>query len=175
MKKLIKILSLIVFICLIMSIHYSCQARYESGAGGVALPDLNEKKSELDTSILSSRFTSELKPDGTDGNAESFSTPFVELIQTVVNSVLGVVQIIGGVLMIVSIALYGIGMLISGNEHLAHTLGLESLASGPRGGGRRGPEVRFELLNFGRILIIGSVLLFSSATIVKFVFKIFNA
>lgn len=123
----------------------------------------------IDTSITSEGFIKSLNPNGLSGEAEEWSNPFVKFIHSVVNPILGFVQVIGGILTVISIALFGLGMLLSGNEHLAGELGLK--IGGAHGGG---PEAKLELLNFGRRLLIGAVLLLFSASIVKFVFYVFD-
>lgn len=150
MNKCIKIICLVFIISLIFNTHYSCFA--------------SNKDAEIDTSIMNDSFIKDLNPNGVSGAAEKISTPFVKIIHEVVSSVLGFVQLIGGILMVVSIAMFGLGLLLSGNQGLAGELGLRS----------GDPEARVELLNFGRRLLIGSVLLFSSSTLVKFVFNIFD-
>ena len=118
MKKCIKIISLVFIIsCLVFSSHYSCFAK--------------STEENIDTDITGNTFIEDLKPDNLNGAAEKLSTPFVDLIHNVVNPVLGVVQVIGGILTVVSIALFGLGMLLSGNEHLAGDLGLRMMG-GPR-------------------------------------------
>ncbi len=127
-----------------------------------------EEKTEIDTSITSDNFLNDFNPNGNDpekdktGNA--IARPFVSTITSIVNPILGVIQSIGGLLTIVSVAMFGFGMVLSGNGGLAQDLGLKL--------GR--PQLKVDLLNFGRTLLIGSVLLFSSATLVKFVFRIFT-
>ena len=151
MKKYLKIINFVLLLSLIISsTHYSIFA--DDGT--------------IDTSILGSNFVKELNPDGLDDDAEALTTPFVKFIHNVVNPILGFVQIIGGILTVVSIALFGFGMLLSGNSQLADEVGLRTLGGGPHGGR--------DLLIFGRTMLIGSVLLFFSASIVKFVFFVFN-
>lgn len=153
MSKYIKVISLLFMICLIFNINYSCFASNE--------------EANIDTSIISENFIKDLNPDEVSGAAESLSTPFVNLIQTVVNSILGFIQVIGGILMVVSVAMFGFGMVLSGNGNLAGELGIKI-----NGESKGGADARFELLSYGRRLLIGSILLFSSATLVKFVFNI---
>lgn len=135
MKKCIKIISLVFIISsLVFSSHYSCFAKQETITGedkGMKKQSTKSDPNEIDTNIIGDNFIKDLKPDNLDGPAEQLSTPFVELIQNVVNPVLGVVQVIGGILTVVSIALFGLGMLLSGNEHLAGDLGLRMMG-GPR-------------------------------------------
>lgn len=125
MKKCIKIISLVFIISsLVFSSHYSSFAASKN-----TTKKANDKT--IDTDITGNTFIEDLKPDNLKGTPEKLSTPFVNLIQNVVNPVLGVVQVIGGILTVVSIALFGLGMLLSGNEHLAGDLGLKMMG-GPR-------------------------------------------
>lgn len=159
MKKCLKIIILVLIFSFLISSQYSIFATDK------------DEEATIDTSITGDSFTKALNPDGISGTAEQLSNPFVKFIHQVVNPILGFIQIIGGILTVVSIALFGFGMLLTGNEHLSGELGLRMMG-GPHGGG--GPEAKLELLNFGRRLLIGAVLLFCSASIVKFVFYVFN-
>ena len=125
MKKCIKIISLVFIISsLVFSSHYSSFAESKNTT--------NKSDDEnIYTDITGNTFIEDLKPDNLNETPEKLSTPFVNLIQNVVNHVLGVVQVIGGILTVVSIALFGLGMLLSGNEHLAGDLGLRMMG-GPR-------------------------------------------
>ena len=162
--------------------HNSSSGQEHGGVGGSfdnssqkSTKEVSDSKKSDDeniyTDITGDNFIEDLKPDNLSGAAENLSSPFVKLIHDVVNPILGVVQVIGGILTVISVAMFGLGMLLSGNDHLAGDLGLRMMG-GP--GGKGGPEAKLELLNFGRTLLIGAVLLFCSATIVKFVFYIFN-
>lgn len=159
MKKCLKIIILVLIFSFLISSQYSIFATDK------------DEEATIDTSITGDSFTKALNPDGISGTAEQLSNPFVKFIHQVVNPILGFIQIIGGILTVVSIALFGFGMLLTGNEHLSGELGLRMMG-GLHGGG--GPEAKLELLNFGRRLLIGAVLLFCSASIVKFVFYVFN-
>ena len=159
MKKCLKIIILVLIFSFFISSQYSIFATDK------------DEEATIDTSITGDSFTKALNPDGISGTAEQLSNPFVKFIHQVVNPILGFIQIIGGILTVVSIALFGFGMLLTGNEHLSGELGLRMMG-GPHGGG--GPEAKLELLNFGRRLLIGAVLLFCSASIVIFVFYVFN-
>ena len=150
MKKILKII-IVIFSCLIIYINYPCLAENET--------------TTIDTDITSDQFIKDLDPNSVDGIAADLSNPFVSAIQKIINPILGFVQVIGGLLMVVYVAMYGFGMLVISNEPLAGELGINL---------KGGAKNKVELINFGRTLLIGSVLLFSSATIVKFVFKIFS-
>ena len=143
MKKCLKIIILVLIFSFFISSQYSIFATDK------------DEEATIDTSITGDSFTKALNPDGISGTAEQLSNPFVKFIHQVVNPILGFIQIIGGILTVVSIALFGFGMLLTGNEHLSGELGLRMMG-GPHGGG--GPEAKLELLNFGRRLLIGAVL-----------------
>ena len=71
---------------------------------------------------------------------------------------------------IISIAIFGFGLFLNGNDKLAMDLGFGIVRRHKAGG----PEAKMELLDFGRGIFIGSVLLFSGAAIVKIIFAVFN-
>lgn len=127
---------------------------------------------KIDTSITSdSNFANEFNPQNVeldDGSVTStIAKPVTNAVVSVVNIALGVIQTLGGLLMIVSIAIFGFYMVAMSHGPLAADLGI---------GGKRGNmgDSKVALLNFGRSLLIGSVLLFLSSTIVRFVFNIFT-
>lgn len=153
MKKRGIIISLIFIISIIFNLNYSCFA-----------------VDNIDTSILSNSFITNLNPEGMNDTAETLSTPFVNFIHRIVNPILGFVQIIGGILTIISIAIFGFGLFLNGNDKLAMDLGFGIVRRHKAGG----PEAKMELLDFGRGIFIGSVLLFSGAAIVKIIFAVFN-
>lgn len=164
MKKYIKIICLIILISLITSTHYSTFASYDIKiAKGGLLEESGEKT--IDTNITSDRFVDSLDPNSLNngGRGSKLSSPFVTFIQSIVNPILGFVQTIGGFLMIVALSMFGLGMLLSSNKALAEEFPISMT-----------PNNVQNLIKYGRQLLIGSVLLFFSATLVKFVFQIFN-
>ena len=116
----------------------------------------------IDTSITSDQFVSDLDPNKVSGEPKSMSTTVINFLQKIIKPVLGIIQAIGGFIMIVSLGIYGYGLLLSGNNGLAKDLGIKN------------PHNVAGIKNFGRSILIGSVLLFFSTIIVKFVFQIFN-
>lgn len=149
MEKSLKILCFIFLFSLILSTHYSVFA-----AG-------NNQKT-LDTSITTDNFTAGMDPDkvGEKSTSGQLASSFIIVIQGIVNSVLGILQVIGGFLMVVSFAIFGFGLIASGNNGWTESLGLHKT-----------PNQRENLLKFGRNLLIGSSLLFAGSTVVVFVFK----
>ena len=152
MKKCLKIISLVLLFNVIFSTYYSTLAK----GGGVEREDLRD----LDTSITSDGFISQMNPNNSDKSTDKIVNPVVKLVKTVINNLLQIIQIIGGFLIAVSFAIFGFGMLASGNSALAQDLGIMNK-----------PASKENLLKFGRGLLIGSTLLFASSTIVLFVYK----
>ena len=109
MKKILKII-IVIFSCLIIYINYPCLAENET--------------TTIDTDITSDQFIKDLDPNSVDGIAADLSNPFVSAIQKIINPILGFVQVIGGLLMVVSVAMYGFGMLVISNEPLAGEVGI---------------------------------------------------
>ncbi len=173
MKKIKVILISIIVCSFIINAHYSIFATNLQEDDILQITEINNvsKKNaqKIETDITSDKFIDDFDPEKmTTGDASyKLSTPFISTITNIVNPVLGIVQVIGGILMIVSIAIFGFGMILSGNEGLARDLAMNF-------GGVSGPEAKRKLLDFGRSLLVGSVLLFGSATLVQFVFKVFK-
>ena len=195
MKKYIKRMIFIFIIVLTTNLHYSCfaitnlendiqsnnnivQERVYTKVGDNKKKNNNkknnnkksDKKSDttetavqtIDTSITSDQFVSDLDPNKVSGEPKSMSTTVINFLQKIIKPVLGIIQAIGGFIMIVSLGIYGYGLLLSGNNGLAKDLGIKN------------PHNVAGIKNFGRSILIGSVLLFFSTMIVKFVFQIFN-
>lgn len=170
MKKIKKILIFTIVCSFIINAHYSIFAtNFQEDILKVTEINTISKKNaqKLETDITSDKFLNDFDPEKmtTGDNSYKLSTPFVNTITNIVNPVLGIVQAIGGILTIISIAIFGFGMILSGNEGLAKDLGMNF-------GGVSGPEAKRKLLDFGRSLMIGSILMFSSATLVQFVFRV---
>ena len=149
MEKSLKILCFIFLFSLILSTHYSVFA-----AGS--------NKNTLDTKITTNSFIDGMNPDkiGEKSTSGQLASSFIIVIQGIVNPVLGILQVIGGFLMVVSFAIFGFGLIASGNNGWSESLGLHKT-----------PNQKENLLKFGRNLLIGSSLLFAGSTVVVFVFK----
>ena len=114
--------------------------------------------------ITSDNFVDEFKPGKKDSaTTNNLSSPFINTIIQVVNPVLGIIQVIGGILSVVSIAFFGITMMLSSTD-IASAL-FDNIPS-------ETPEARVELLKFLKYVMIGTVLLTASATIAKVVFNV---
>ena len=149
MEKSLKIQCFIFLFSLILSTHYSVFA-----AGS--------NKNTLDTKITTNSFIDGMNPDkiGEKSTSGQLASSFIIVIQGIVNPVLGILQVIGGFLMVVSFAIFGFGLIASGNNGWSESLGLHKT-----------PNQKENLLKFGRNLLIGSSLLFAGSTVVVFVFK----
>ena len=115
----------------------------------------------LDTSITGSGFTSAMDPSRGGGASGTIEKPLIDTIIAVINPLLRVAQIIGGLLMIVSIAMYGINMLLATETFFGDIIKV-----------RPNAQNMVELKKIGKFLLIGSILLFSSTSIVRIVFRI---
>ena len=150
-KYVIIVLSIMLFI-LVIGTHYS----YCAGT--------------INTNILDEGFLEEYDPnkDDGDGDGDDIADKVTDKIVEIVNKVLGILQVIGALLMVVSLGLAGFNLLLSTNDGVNRDLGIDKFV-GPGGG----PETKFKLLGLGRGYLIGTVLLFAGVTIVRFVFNIF--
>ena len=149
MEKSLKILCFIFLFNLIFCTHYSVQAA-------------STNQNTLDTSITTNSFIDGMNPDKVNEKSQSgkISSSFIAIIKGIVNPVLGIIQVIGGFLMVVSFAIFGFGLVASGNNEWSKSLGLHVT-----------PNQKGNLLGFGRNLLIGSSLLFAGSAFVTFVFK----
>ena len=194
MKKCLKMIIFVFIIVLITNLHCSCfaitnlendtlsdnnivQERVYTKVGDNKKKNNNKKNNNkksnkesdttetvktIDTSITSDQFVSDLDPNKVSDEPKSMSTTVINFLQKIIKPVLGIIQAIGGFIMIVSLGIYGYGLLLSGNNDLAKELGIKN------------PHNVVGIKDFGRSILIGSVLLFFSTIIVKFVFQIFN-
>lgn len=151
-KNVIKILMLILIVLLVFEIPYSIYA--------AEIP-----------SLMDEDLTDGVNPAKDDGGdvAKTISRPFTEIILEIVQNLLGAIQIIGGLLMVLSIAAWGLGMLLNSQPGLMADLGIGE-KFGPKMG--YNPNVRKQMMDYLRVLIIGSSLLFASSSIVVFVMGI---
>lgn len=121
----------------------------------------------VNTNITSNEFIEEFNPnkevDGTGNDlSQSLSSPIMNAIVAITNPILGALQIIGGFVAVLSIAFFGFKQVFSADPRWGKELGFDT----------RYHQTRLELEALARVLIIGSVILFSSATLVRIVFKI---
>lgn len=169
MKRYVKITIIlsIIFICT-LSMNYYSFCEDIQGKDQQKQEQIDIKKQEediLDTDITSDNFIDSLDPSKMESNSSGakLSKPLVKFIKQIVQPILGFIQTIGGFLMIVALAMFGLGMLLSSNAELAEEFPITITPSGVK-----------NMVKYGRQLLIGTVLLFFSTTLVKFVFQIFN-
>lgn len=119
---------------------------------------------DINLDITSKQFSEEFKPGKKDSaTTNALSSPFINTIIQVVNPVLGIIQVFGAILSVVSIALFGITMVLSSTNFFSAIFNIPD----------ENPNARASMLEYLRYLIIGSVLLTASVTIVRVVFKLF--
>lgn len=123
---------------------------------------------KISTKITSEEFLTEFDPNKSTG-IDDLTDPVTNTMQTVVNIALGIIQVIGVLLTAVSLVIFGYNRLLSANGQLA---GEVMSSHGPHGFGD-GPSTKMALLNHGRSMMIGSIILFSSTTIVRIIFNLF--
>ena len=89
--------------------------------------------------------------------------PIVNVITPVVQEVLGLIRLFSGLIMVICLAIFGLYRVLSANPELTRDLGLTSIA----------PKNVKILMDAGRAIIIGSILVFSSSSIVGLAMNIF--
>ena len=126
----------------------------------------------IDTDILSNNFTDQFDPKQSGG--ETLSRPFTALIVLIVNRILGILQVIGAIILVISLALYGFKGILGAGDGIAKELGLFiGKSTNEYGNEVSGVQTidKKSLSNTFRKMTLGSVILFGSATIVKIVFQ----
>ncbi len=116
----------------------------------------------LNTDITSNNIIDQFNPSADTNDTQSWADPITDFIAgNIATRALSFIQIIGGILTILSIALYGLFSVIKIDPKLAEDLFGGKLL------GRESPEFKKDLHDFLRRVIIGSILLFAGGTIVK--------
>ncbi len=116
----------------------------------------------LDTDITSNNIVKQFNPNGEDGDIQGWASPITNfLVKNISNKVLTIIQVIGGILTILAVALYGFISIVGVDQRLSNDLFGATLP------GRESPNFRMNLQDVLRRVIIGSILLFASGTIVK--------
>lgn len=87
----------------------------------------------------------------------------------IVNKVLGIIQIIGAILAVISIAYFGFQMIAGTNEQTMEALNIDTLLQNKKDG----PSAVYQIRKYMWRLLIGSILLFSGSTIVRIVYNLF--
>ena len=125
--------------------------------------------SNISTDITSNDFVEQFDPNQPNQSktVTAIQNPIISTIIQIANPILSIIQIIGALLSVVSVAFFGFSLIVSVNPELMSDIGVDF------GMGDKSPDAKKKMLNFGRHMLIGSVLLFSSVSVVKIVFKIF--
>ena len=145
-KYLIKIIYFFILFILIIETPYS-QAANNTSTG-----------SDIHLDITSDEFLEDFNPNNKNMTNEvnAIVNPLSTTIVNVANIILGIVQVIGGILAVVSITIFGLNLVLSTHKPLAIDLGFGKT-----------PDERRAMVDFGRSLLIGAVLLLASVTFVK--------
>ena len=131
-----------------------------------------DTSTEVNVDFLSDDYAKQFDSNNDDGSA--MSKPITDLIVTIVNHILVILQILGAVILVLSIAIFGINSVLSADKGVAKTLGLYlTLDKNDYGKDISSTISKSDLLDSMRSAIIGSFILFMSSTIVKIVFGIF--
>ena len=121
----------------------------------------------LNTDITSDNVIDQFNPSGELNDTQSWADPITNFIAgNIANRILSIIQVIGGILTIISLALYGLFSIIKIDPKLAEDL------FGGRLIGRESPQFKIDLQDFLRRVIIGSILLFAGGTVVKAVMEL---
>ena len=126
----------------------------------------------IDTDILSNNFTDQFDPKQSGG--ETLSRPFTALIVLIVNRILGILQVIGAIILVISLALYGFKGILGSGDGIAKELGLfigkSTNEYGNEVSGVQSIDKK-SLSNTFRKITLCLFILFGSDTIVKIVFQ----
>lgn len=148
-----------------------------SSSSGKSNSGSSNKKSStvlVDTNILRDDFANEFDPNSKVGGFD-VSEPFIKVIIPVVNRVLSILQIIGAIVLVLSIALAGFNGVIGAGDGFAEDLGLNISSSYNEYGNKvEGVQnlTQGSLSKIIRRALIGSLILESSLMIVRIVFAI---
>lgn len=133
---------------------------------------------KINTDIFAENFTDSFNPNK-KGGGDIVSDPFIRVIIPVVNHVLGIIQIIGGVIFVLCLAAAGLNGILATEEGVAEDLGLSVGNTineyGMELKGVAQPLNKKSLEKIIRRATIGSFLLMGSSTIVRIVFSIVSS
>ena len=126
------------------------------------------KSEKLETSIFDEDFPQQFNPNSepTTKQAQAVSKPFVKLMTKIASAILTIIQVLGGLGAVLSMALFGLHSIVGVDPSLAHDLFGHKLPT------KDSPDYKKVLQDTFRRLIIGSILLFSGGTIVKAVMEL---
>ena len=142
-KYLVKIFLLIILFLLIIYIPYSNAA-------------------DINLNITSDEFIEEFNPNSEmSDEVNVIAKPIATSMMEIVRIALGVIQVIGGILAVISITIFGLNMILATHKPLANDLGFG-----------RTPDDLKALVDFGRTTLIGATLLLAGGTIVKLILNV---
>lgn len=148
-KYIIKTLSLLILFILIIGTPYSNA-------------DNKKSKSSIHLDITSDEFIEDFNPNGDmSKEVDAIASPIANSIVNITNVIIGIIQVIGGILAVISITIFGINLVLSTHKPLAIDLGFG-----------KSPDDMKALLDFGRGMLIGSILLLAGGTFVRLILKL---
>lgn len=128
----------------------------------------------INTNILDENFVNQFDPNKDD---IGISAPFIKVIIPVVNKILSIIQILGAIILVLSIAIAGFNGVLGSGDGFSEDLDLSVETSyndyGNKVEGVK-PLSKSELTKKLRRLFIGVIIMEFSATIVKIFFGIFT-
>ena len=128
----------------------------------------------IETDILNPNFTNEFDPSK-DAD-EGLTGPFTKIIVSVASRILTILQIIGGIIFVISLAMAGLNGIFSAHSGIAADLNLNvGKTTNDYNKEIMGSLNKEALSKIIRRSAIGSIFLFSSTTIVKIVFNLFSS
>lgn len=128
----------------------------------------------VDTSILRDDFAKEFDP-GTEIGGYNISNPIIKIIIPVVNRILAILQVIGAIILVISLAIAGFNGILGSGDGFSEDLGLSVGKSVNEYGNKvEGVQnlTKGALSKILRRAFIGTIILEFSATIVRIVFSV---
>lgn len=128
----------------------------------------------VDTNIFRDDFANEFDP-GSETGGYNISNPVIKIIIPVVNQILAILQIIGAIVLVISLALAGFNGILGSGDGFSEDLGLNVGSSiNEYGNSVTGVQnlTKGSLSKILRRAFIGTIILEFSATIVRIVFAI---
>ena len=120
---------------------------------------------DINLDITSDTFSEEFKPgEDESGITEDLASPFVNTILQIVNPILGIIQVIGFVLSVISISFFGLVAIASHTDLFNDILPTSEDQS---------PVTMEKYRIFLRNFMVGAIFLTSATTIAKIIFDFF--
>ena len=175
MNKVIRIFICLIIIINLIYISSFINCTYAAGTStststSTSSSDSDFPKPELD--ITSDNFQDQFNPANVGG--EGFSEPVLNVMIPVIKKILTIIQILGAIILVLSLALAGINGILASEDGLAEDLGLSlgknynQWGIGVDGVKKLNKSALSKIIRRGSL---GSAILFFSSTIVKIVFR----